>query len=289
MQPEFISNTFFWLGENPVWYPQWEEFLFTDILAGKIYAFNPKTKELRLVLETGLQTGAFLVTNKGELIVFSNRGVLTASPEKSRFVLNPKPLWMPLKYKDERFNDAIADIKGRMLAGIKRDCNTDGRLLVFEAGKEPRCLLEGLKISNGMAFSADGKTLYHTDSVPAEITAYDYDIEEAVLSNPRTVLNMGGCGCDPDGMTMDSQGNLWSVLWNGNRIIRFTIEGKLIEEYPMPYPQCSSLCFGGNDMKTLFITSASIGSESAGKTLGGPCMLMKTDILGRPELEAHLE
>lgn len=289
MKPELIPNTMFQLGENPIWYSRWNEFLFTDILVGVIYACAPKTKKVRPVLETGLQTGAFLVTDEGELVVFSNRGVFLAKCEKMHFVLEQEPLWSPLKYADERFNDAIVDKKGRMLAGTKRDCNTDGRLLVFESGKEPLCLLDGLSISNGMAFSEDGKTLYHTDSLPATIKAYDYDIETAALSNPRIVLDMGGSGCDPDGMTMDCEGFLWSVLWNGNRIVRFNVAGKIIEEHPMPYPQTSSLCFGGEDMKTLFITSASIGSNDASPPLGGPCFLMKTQKMGRADWEAHLD
>ena len=272
------------LGENPVWYAASGEYLWTDILRGAIYAYSPETGLSRTVLETPYQTGAFLVSDDGGLVVFTERGVFAAVLCENGFRLLEQPLFTVPFVEGERFNDAIADPVGQMLSGSKRADNTEGRLWRFSAGKEPEVLLGRLRISNGMGFSPDGRTFYHTDSVPSTITAYDY-APDRPLENPRVVVQLEP-GIDPDGMTVDASGNLWFAVWGAGRLECVSPQGESIRTIPLEARQCSSLHFGGTRLNNLFVTSASIGGKEGEPPLGGGCYLLKDAGTGKPEYPA---
>jgi len=272
------------LGENPVWYAPAGEYLWTDILRGAIYAYSPETGLSRTVLETPYQTGAFLVSESGSLVVFTERGVFCADQCKNGFRLLEEPLFTVPFAEGERFNDAIADPCGRMLSGSKRADNTEGRLWRFSAGEEPEVLLEHLCISNGMGFSPDGRTFYHTDSVPSTITAYDY-APARPLENPRVVVQLKP-DVDPDGMTVDAYGNLWFACWGAGRVECVSPEGKPLCSIPLKAKQCSSVCFGGERLNDLFVTSASVGGAAGKAPLGGWCSLIPNAGIGKPEYPA---
>ena len=272
------------LGENPVWIESTGEFFWTDILRGIIYAFSPETDGVRTVLETPHQIGAFLAAENGDLVVFTERGVFSAVLSGGVFHLQQEPLWTIPFAEGERFNDAIADSTGQMLSGSKRADNTQGRLYRFSAGKRPEVLLENLAISNGMGFSPDGRTFYHTDSVPSTITAYDY-APDRPLKNPSVVVRLE-TSVDPDGLTVDAKGNLWFACWGAGRIECVTPQGNRLVTLRLDAPQCSSLCFGGIGLNDLFVTSASVGSETSKPSLGGCCFLQKNAGIGKQEYHA---
>lgn len=272
------------LGENPVWYAPAGEYLWTDILRGAIYAYSPETGLSRTVLETPYQTGAFLVSESGSLVIFTEHGVFVAEQSESGFRLPEQLLFTVPFAESERFNDAIADPVGQMLSGSKRADNTEGRLWRFSAGKEPEVLLEHLGISNGMGFSPDGRTFYHTDSVPSTITAYDY-APSRPLGKPRVVVQLE-TNIDPDGMTVDANGNLWFAVWGAGRVECVSPEGKPLCSIPLKAKQCSSLCFGGERLNDLFVTSASVGKKANEPSPGGVCFLISGAGNGKPEYPA---
>lgn len=272
------------LGENPVWYGLTREYLWTDILHGAIYAYSPETGLSRTVLETPYQTGAFLASEDGSLVVFTERGVFCAERSENGFRLLEEPFVTVPLIEGERFNDAIADSCGQVLSGSKRTDNTEGRLWRFSARREPEVLLEHLSISNGMGFSPDGRTFYHTDSVPSTITAYDY-APSRPLTNPRVVVQLEQ-SVDPDGMTVDEQGNLWFAVWGAGRVECVSSQGDHICSIPLEAKQCSSLCFGGERLTDLFVTSASVGGSVGKAPLGGGCYLVPNAGMGKPEYPA---
>lgn len=274
------------LGENPVWYKSTSEFFWTDILNGVIYAYSLQEEKTRIVLKTPYMIGAFLENEKRDLIIFTEKGVFIARKSGSAFELDKTPLWLVQFVKNERFNDAITDPKGAMISGSKREDNTEGKLYRFTYGKEPEILLTGLGISNGMGFSPDGGTFYHTDSLKSTITAYDYDSEQP-LKNPRTVVRLD-TDIDPDGMAVDLDGCLWTACWGAGEILRFSSEGNLLNRFPVNALQCSSLCFGGDNLRDLFVTSASIGNSDSNRKLGGGSFYAQSKFLGKPEYLAYI-
>ena len=273
------------LGENPVWYSLTGEFLWTDILRGTIFAFSPETGKTRVVLQTPYQTGAFLVNSEGGLILFTEHGVFGATRNDDDFILESTPYWTVPFVEGERFNDAIVDPKGNLLSGSKRADNTLGKLYRFSIDKEPEILLENLGISNGMGFSPDGKIFYHTDSVPSVITAYDYSPDRP-LFNPRTLVRLD-TSVDPDGMTVDLEGNIWFVCWGAGMIQVVSPLGTFLQQYRIGVKQCSSVCFGGESFSDAFVTSASIGVAPSEASLDGDCFYARSVGHGKAEYLAR--
>lgn len=294
------------LGEGPLWHRETGEFVFTDIVNGLLYAWNPDSGICRMLLDCEYQIGAFLFDRLGNLILFTERGVFSCSYQ------NPDTPWRLLfsvpMLPGERFNDAICDPKGRMIAGTKTETNENGSLYLFERGKEPRLLMRDLKISNGMSFSPDGRSFYHTDSGRRSIYRYSYDVKSGTLSAPAASSGhpcqsgakdsggpFGECiwqetakdQAVPDGMTVDSQGMIWTALWDRGQIIRIHPEQKLLlESHSFPAAQISSLCFGGKELRQILVTSASIGTAGAPN---GEIYALELEVPGREEYRYNYE
>lgn len=275
------------LGENPVWFEHANLFLWTDIINGCVYSYSGKTGMVEKVLESDFLIGAFVIDENDDLILLTEKGLIRAVYQNGSFHLDADSLIPVALQPDERFNDAIVDCTGRILAGTKRETNTEGKLLCFTAGKSPRILLQNLGISNGMGFSCDNKHFFHTDTLNSTITQYDYDAKTGTISNPVPVYQRLGSGC-PDGMTVDNEDTLWTCCWGAGELVQFTLDGNVLGTIKVPAVQCSSLCFGGNKLGTLFVTSATIGLE---KPLpeDGKCYSIETVIQGKLEYKASKE
>lgn len=266
------------LGEGPLWHPQTNEFVFTDILKGTLFACDGQGN-VRTLLETPYQTGAFLFDRTGDLLVCTEKGVFhcTYGGGLEDFTL---VYTIPMA-SDERFNDAICDPAGRILAGTKTDRNVEGGLWKLEEGKEPVRLLRDLQITNGMGFADGGKVFYHTDSGKRTIFRYDYDLESGTLSNGKPFVTLtDDNGAVPDGMTVDAQGNVWTALWGGSCIRQYSPEGELLQEIPMDASQVSSVIFGGEKLDTLLVTSAAVGAPEGEN---GGIWLLEPGCVGIPE------
>lgn len=248
------------LGEGPLWHKETGEYVFTDILTGTLYACKPDG-QTRTLLQCGYLTGAFLFDQAGDLLVLTEKGVFHCpyGGSEGDFKLVCQ---IPMA-ADERFNDAICDPKGRILAGTKTDRNVDGKLWVLELGKEPRVLLDDLQITNGMGFADGGETFYHTDSGKRTIYRYRYDVETGTVSQKREFVTLTDeNGAVPDGMTVDANGNVWTALWGGNCVRQYAPDGKLLREMPLPADQVSSIIFGGEKLDGALVTSAAVGMET---------------------------
>lgn len=246
------------LGEGPLWHPQTNEFVFTDILTGTLFACDTAGK-VRTLLQTPYLTGAFLFDEQGDILVCTEKGVYHCpyGGSVADFTLMHT---VPMA-ADERFNDAICDPAGRILAGTKTDRNVEGGLWKLEKGKEPVKLLGDLQITNGMGFAQDGKVFYHTDSGKRTIFRYDYDAATGTLSGGKPFVTLTDeNGAVPDGMTVDAMGNVWTALWGGSCVRQYSPEGQLLQEIPMTASQISSVIFGGEKLDTLLVTSAAVGA-----------------------------
>ncbi len=271
------------LGEGPLWHKETKEFVFTDILAGTLYACDEAGK-VRTLLETPYLTGAFLFDRQGDILVCTEKGIFRCPYGGG--VADFQPVAQVPLASDERFNDAICDPIGRILAGTKTDRNVDGSLWLLEAGKEPRKLLGGLHITNGMGFSADGKVFYHTDSGNRTIYRYDYDVETGEISNGQTFVTLTDNNDSvPDGMTVDAAGNVWTALWGGSCIRQYSADGELLRQIDLPATQPSSVIFGGERQNKLMVTSAAVGAP---ELENGSIWLLAPGCQGREEYAASL-
>lgn len=170
---------------------------------------------------------------------------------------SPHRIDLPPRDPDLRLNDGKADPAGRFVCGTMADPPRPGAgaLWSFSAG-EAHLLLADVTISNGLAWSADGNTLFFVDTPTQRIDAFDYDVAGGTMDGRRPVAMIDATHGSPDGMAIDADGGLWVALWGGSAVHRY-VDGRLdhVIEVPTPYVTCPA--FVGDDLGTLLITTAS--------------------------------
>lgn len=248
------------LGEGPVWDERAQDLLFVDILGERVHRFSPTTGA-----HSSFQTGAVV----GAVVLSEDGGLLLACHD--RFVHSDASgaHQVPVEgFRADgslvRFNDGKVDPWGRFLAGTMGwDVSKPiGALHMLWPDHSVTTLVEQVSISNGLAWSADRRTMYYIDTPTHRIDAFDVDPGSGVLSARRPVVEVADGS--PDGMTIDDEDCLWVALWDGGRVQRYSPGGQLLAEVQVPEGgYVSSAAFGGAEMSTLYITTARSGLSDA--------------------------
>src|SRR6266498_2081818 len=269
------------LGEGPIWDSHTGTLYWIDILNKRIYAGSDILTELDDLI------GCIAARKSGGLM-------LTQRSSFASLELNPVKLTPLSALKDEpsnnRFNDGKCDPRGRFLAGTMDMGEKDpyGSLYSFD-GKTVTKLLSNVTISNGLTWSPDYKTFYYIDTPTREVKAFDYDLETGAIANPRSSIRIPESFGWPDGMTSDSQGNLWIAMWGGAQVTKWNPKtGQLLEQVPVPARNVSSCVFGGKNLNELYITSARKGLDEAilaAYPLTGGLFRLQTSVEGMPTFE----
>lgn len=178
-----------------------------------------------------------------------------------------------------RMNDGAIDVKGRWWAGsMALDEESEiGRLWCFENGQVKEFPVEdgkGWPVPNGPVWSPDDKIMYVPQTPQSKIWQYDYDVETGKATNKRLFAELENGGM-PDGLAVDKEGHVWAAANSKGKLVRLTPEGKVVAEVEVPGAKMTSCpAFGGEDMKTLFITSISDDGSS------GDVYQVKVDVEG---------
>ena len=146
-------------------------------------------------------------------------------------------------------------------------------------------MLDALTISNGLGRSPDGDTMYLVDSGPRVIHAFAFDADRGTISAGRILVTVPEDAGAPDGMTVDSAGDLWVAIYGGGRVNRYAPDGSLREAYPIPARQCTCCAFGGPGLHRLFVTTATEGwtdEQRRAEPAAGLVYRVDTDAAGRP-------
>jgi sugar lactone lactonase YvrE len=147
-------------------------------------------------------------------------------------------------------------------------------------------MIPDLMISNGLAWSPDGHTLYHADTPTRAINAWEYDAATGAIANRRTLAQFTGENDRPDGAAVDREGCYWSAFYRAGKIVRLSPLGEVLSEVPLP-AMCPTMCaFGGPDLKTLFVTTARQHrdpEELARLPRSGGIFTLRVDVPGLPE------
>jgi xylono-1,5-lactonase len=184
-----------------------------------------------------------------------------------------------------RFNDGFVDAAGRLWFGSMDDGEEQpsGKLYRFN-GARVATADDGYIITNGPAVSPDGRTLYHTDTLDKIVYAFDLDAD-GTLSNKRTFTTIEDGGY-PDGMAVDVDGFVWVATFGGWRIDRFDAGGRKVGEVRFPCANITKLAFGGDDLRTVYATSARKGlsnEELAAQPLAGALFTFRAQAQGQPQ------
>lgn len=247
------------LGEGPLWHIASQRFLCVDIHGCAIHAWSPATGEHQ-TWKTPERIGWLIPRTDGDGFIAGFQSGF------ARLWLEPTLRWEAMgcphpHMPDVRLNDAKADCMGRIWAGSmnNRDPSCpDGQLTRLDPSGGFQVLERNIHIANGPAIAHDAQWLLHTDSW--RNTTYRYRIDAAGQLAEKTVWRQfADTEGTPDGMTMDSDGNVWIAFWGGACIRQFTPQAKMLQQIDLPATQITSMAFGGTEMNTLFITSARNG------------------------------
>ncbi len=242
------------LGEGPVWCEQTQALLFVDIERKRICRFYGHSMD---VMELPDMVGC-VVPMYGDTIAAAVKSRIykidLQTQKRDLIVSCPVPEYL-------RFNDGKCDAAGRLWVGMMAadqshpKAKGGGSLYCIERGKIA-AQYHGFTIPNGMAWSADGKTFYHIDTAAQRINAYEVE-RGTVLKNKRTVAFFAAGEGAPDGMCMDTKGNLWVALWGGYGVVCLDpATGVRLQRIDVPDKHVSCCTFGGDMLQTLFITTA---------------------------------
>lgn len=284
------------LGESPLWHPVEQCLYWVDIPGQRLHRFDPASGAHQ-AWDQPSQPACIAALLGGGLLAAMRDGLWridTASGERTRIA---KPPYDPAR---QRFNDGKADAQGRFWIGSIDDAR-EPQAALYRLGRGPAGRLEklagGISASNGLAFSPDGRTLYWADTKAHVVQALDVDPLDGSLSRQRVFAQfplrdaaqpLQAYGGRPDGAAVDSEGAYWVAMFEGQRLLRLAPDGSQLAELRLPVRCPTMPCFGGADLKTLYITTARDkrpADELAAQPLAGCVLQLRVDVPGLP---AHL-
>lgn len=298
------------LGESPFWHPQeqmlyWVDISGKQVLRANIYMGSVETWELPS------EPGCIAPAVSGGLVLALRDGVYRASTWGGALTLLVKLDYEPTYH---RANDGKCDALGRFWVGTLDETRTernaalyciDARATAGDAVPRVDRVLGAPSLpattANGLAFSPDNRLLYWTDTPSHTVWAWTQEADSSVLSTQRVFASFkpkpegwvsnphdahnGGYRGRPDGAAVDVQGNYWVAMFEGRRVCQFAATGDLLAEFHVPMQCPTAVCFGGEDQKTLYLTSARhhrSPAELAAFPLSGAVLSMRVEVAGLP-------
>jgi D-xylonolactonase len=283
-RPELIANYCCETGENPLWHPMERRLYWTDIPAGRLFRYDPATNTHEQFYE-GRPVGGFTIQADGSLLLFMDRGTIACWRDG---VLTTVVEEIP-EERASRFNDVIADPQGRVFCGTMSTDTNQGRLYRLDLDGSLSLVLAGIGCSNGMAFTLDRKRLFYTDSLAREIYIFDYNMDDGSIRNQAVFARFAEGDGMPDGATLDSQGRLWSALWDGSCVVCLLEDGTIVQRIMLPTAKVSSMTFGGDDLKDMYITTAGGNAPPEGDAAAGALFRVRAGVAGVPEFFSRIE
>lgn len=272
------------VGEGPLWHPLKEVLYYVDITTGRLFQYDPATADNEEIVSLERPLGGYTIQADGSLLLFLGEGAIASWDGSAVTTLIDG---IP-RERDSRFNDVIADPEGRVFAGTMPTDEQLGRLYRIDRdGSYTLADERGFDIPNGMGFTPDGRGMYVTESQQRTIYLYEYDRATGELSNRRPFVELDPDGPEPDGMTVDRAGNVWSGQWNGHAVQVFDPDGKEIDRIEVPVPKASSVTFGGVDYRDLYITTAK-GHDAEDDPPAGSVFRARPDHTGVPEFRSRI-
>lgn len=248
------------LGEGPLWDDREKVLWWIDIVGKKLQRFDP-SNSTNTTFDLPEKPGTVVLAEDGRLVLALQSGFYWFDPktEKLTFIANPDE-----DQPETRFNDGKVDPAGRFWAGTMEDAETGkniGSLFSLQNGDCTKHF-SGIGVSNGIVWNKAADTMYYIDSPTRNIDAFDYDKESGAISHRRTVFKITPEQGYPDGMSIDSDDNLWICLWSGWGFIQADPRsGQLLRTIDLPVRNVTACAFGGENLQDLYITTARKGND----------------------------
>lgn len=275
---DYASET----GEGPLWDPRDEVLYWIGIYDGRLFRYDPTADESEIVYEDGV-VGGFTLKRDGSFLLFREGGEIVRLADGETSVVVDE---VPADHYT-RYNDCIADPRGRVFCGTKGTDEGPGRLYRLDTDGTLELVLDDLGLSNGLGFTPSRDGLYHTDSSAGIIYRFDYDEETGELSNRRPFVDVSDEAGLPDGLTVDAAGYVWSARYGGGCIVRYAPDGTEDRRIDFPVEHVTSVMFGGSEYEDLYATTAG-GHETPREPGAGALFRAPAPVAGQPEFRSNV-
>ena len=289
---EVVHDVPMLVGESAIWHEVESALYWVDIeglTVNRLHAASGKFSSWKM----GSNPSALAIDDNNFLVVATRERLLRLNTTDGAETPIADAPYDPSKV---RFNDGRVDPAGRFWIGTMYEPRDQPAAEMYVLDRDNlRCAWRGgMTNSNGLAWSLDGRTMFHADTTTHRIDCYDFDVATGEHSNRRTILTFPtdktapDYGGRPDGATIDSEGMYWVAMFEGGRVLRISPTGEILREIKLPVRCPTSVCFGGPDLRTLYITSASQGRSSeeiAQYPHTGKVLSVRLDVAGREEPE----
>lgn len=270
------------LGEGPLWCERTQSLLWIDGSLPRIFRWRWGATQVEAWPQPR-PPAALALDERGRLFVaFRARFGVAQQPGAGMHDLDVPGL----ELGDERFNDAKVDAAGRLWIG------TIDRHLTRRIGNLRRIGADGVRVmdggfaqSNGMGWSPDGACMYFAESLDKQVHRYRFDAAAGRIARDGLLARYDEGDPKPDGLTVDAEGCVWCAVFGAGRIDRLRPDGRLDRSIALPVSRPTSCIFGGPDMRTLFVTTATHGladDERAGEPHAGSVFAIPVDVAGLP-------
>jgi sugar lactone lactonase YvrE len=279
------------LGESPFWHPGENRLYWCDIPGRRLNRFDPASGALSH-WDFDTEPGSCAPRLDGRLVLAMRDGLWNFDPATGARRRLTEP---PYDTRHERFNDGKCDPQGRFWVGTIYEPR-DQALASLHSYSDGRLVrrADGVTVGNGLAWSPNGCTMYWSDTKAHTVYAFDFEPTSGELSGKRVFAHfapkqdgqpLDAYGGRPDGAAVDVEGCYWVAMFEGQRLLRLTPEGDVARELRLPVRCATMPCFGGVDLKTLYITTARENrpaAELADQPWAGCVLALDVDVPGLP-------
>lgn len=272
------------LGETPLWCDRTQKLWWLDIEKPKLQGFDPSSGMHEIFADSeATYLGSQALTESGGHLLARDMSLHTRSPfgEQRLFAEVETGL-------DNRLNDGRVDAWGRFWVGTMDNQlhRPNGALYRVDPDGSVEKIFGDVIVSNGIAFSPDRRRLHFTDTRRYQSFVLDMDPQSGTVTNRRLFADYSATGDRPDGACFDADGGLWTAFFGAGRIVRYAPDGRIDTVIPMPVTNPTCVCFGGADLRTLYITTASKFLSTAqleAEPLAGAVFAIEGIAQGMPE------
>jgi sugar lactone lactonase YvrE len=275
-QVEQLTDVVAYHGEGPVWSPSWGGLRWVDMLAGDVLSLGSDGAVERR--HVGEIAAALRPRRGGGAVIGIERGFALQDPDGAI-----RPLAEVWSDPSVRMNEGGCDPDGRFYCGSMAYDQRPGAASLYRLDPDEtvHIVLENVTLSNGLDWSPDGRLAYYTDTATHAISVFDYDPDSG-LTGRRPFVALES---NPDGLTVDAEGGVWTALYDGGAVRRYAPEGRLDAVIDVPARKVTACTFGGDRMDELFITTSREGLEPGDDPRAGALFRALPGVTGVPVRE----
>ncbi|MFB2580266.1 SMP-30/gluconolactonase/LRE family protein [Herbiconiux sp. P15] len=280
MKADQFTDPITFHGEGAVWHPGWGGLRVVDMLAGDVLALDEQGRVTRMPTGSSIaalvrprEAGGWIIATEREFTLWSAEG------EKEWTSAAVTPVGV-------RLNEGGCAPDGSLLCGSMAYDQAPGAAALLRLGTDRavETLFDGVTISNGLAFTADGSLLFYADTPTGRVDVFDVSDPQshAALANRRPFVSIPEAAGAPDGLCVDSEGGIWVALYGGSAVHRYDASGSLTEVVDLPASNVTSCTLGGPELSTLFITTSRQGVPAGEQPAAGAVFRAEVATPGLP-------